>query len=234
LRVLAVIPARGGSKSIPKKNIKAFCGKPLISYSIELALKSSLIDRVIVSSDSKEIIDISIKYGAEAPFRRPDKLANDDTTDFPVFKHCLDFLKKNGNYEPSLVVHLRPTSPLRTIGMLEKAIKMMIDNPEADSLRGVCEPTQSPYKMWTIDSDGFLSPFNKNISIKEAYNQPRQKLPLVYWQNGYMDVIRLKTLTNKKSMTGNKILPLLIKENNIFDIDDYTTFKMAEEHYKNL
>ena len=231
MKILAIIPARGGSKSIPKKNIKLFCGKPLISYSIELAIKCSSVDRVIVSSDSNEIIDISMKYGAEAPFRRPDKLANDDTADFPVFKHCLDFLK---NYEPSLVVHLRPTSPLRTIEMLEKAIKMMIDNPEADSLRGVCEPTQSPYKMWTIDSNGFLNPFNKNISIKEPYNQPRQKLPLVYWQNGYMDVIRLNTLSEKKSMTGNKIFPLLIKDNNIFDIDDYTTFKMAEEHYKNL
>ena len=138
MRVLAIIPARGGSKSIPKKNIKPFCGKPLLAHSIETAIKCPSIDRVVVSSDNNEIIDVAIEFGAEAPFIRPKDLAKDDTPDLPVFLHCLDYFKKKESYEVDIIVHLRPTSPLRTLEMVEDGIQLLKDNLEADSVRAVC------------------------------------------------------------------------------------------------
>ncbi len=225
MRTIAIIPARGGSKSIPKKNIKTFCGKPLIAHSIEIALQVKTIERVIVSSDSEEIIKIAKDYGAEAPFIRPKELASDDTTDLPVFNHCLNFLKEEGYY-PDLVVHLRPTSPLRTIQMIEDAVNLLKNNKNADSVRAVCEPSQNPFKMWTIENN-FLKELLNN-DIVEPYNQPRQNLPLVYWQNGYIDISRANTIMNKKSMTGDMILPLIVDQKHIIDIDNEITFKLAE------
>ena len=228
MKILSIIPARGGSKSIPMKNIKSFCGKPLLAYSIEVALVSPSIDRVIVSSDHEKIIDVAIKYGAEAPFSRPEYLAKDNTPDLPVFIHCLDFLKENEGYEPDIIVQLRPTSPMRTTSMVEKGIKLLIQTPDADSVRAVCNPSQNPYKMWMIQKDGFLKPL-LDTDMDEAYNQPRQNLPKVYWQNGYLDITRRSTIYEKNSMTGDKIIPLLLDSNEIIDIDDMNTFRIAEE-----
>ena len=227
MEILCIIPARGGSKSIPMKNIKLFCGKPLITYSISIALSCASIKRVIVSSDSKNIIEVATEYGAETPFIRPNELAEDDTTDLPVFIHCLEYLKINEGYIPDIIVQLRPTSPIRTVEMIEKGIKMLINNPEADSVRAVCEPSQNPYKMWKKQDDGYLRPLIE-IGIKESYNSPRQNLPDVYWQNGYIDIIRTTTIINKKSMTGDKVLPLILGSEHTIDIDNDFTFRLAE------
>ena len=233
MKVVALIPARGGSKSIPLKNIKSFCGKPLLVHSIVTSLGCSSIDRTIVSTDLEQIATVAKEAGAEVPFLRPAEYAKDDTDDLPVFLHCLDWLKQNENYEPDIIVHLRPTSPLRTTTMVEKAIHMLIENPSADSVRTVCTPSQSPFKMWDIDKDGFLSPLIKT-DIHEQWNQPRQKLPKVYWQNGYVDVTRRTTLVKKHSMTGDKILPLVIEDTHIIDIDNQVTFELAEKiHQRN-
>lgn len=233
MECLAIIPARGGSKSIPKKNIVDFCGKPLIAYSINQALQSQSINRVIVSTDSQEIADIARSYGAEVPFFRPAEYARDDTTDLPVFVHCLKWLESEEGYIPDIVAHLRVTSPLRTVEMLEKGIKLLINNPEADAVRAVCEPSQSPFKMWTIGKDGFLVPLVKT-DIEEQYNQPRQILPEVYWQNGYIDITRRNTIINLSSMTGRKIIPLIVQDHDIVDIDNEITLRFAEEMYKSL
>jgi len=230
LTTLAIIPARGGSKSILKKNIREFCGKPLIAYSIESALKSINIDRVVVSSDNKEIIKIALDYGGEVPFIRPKYLAEDDTPDLPVFVHCLNYLKKNEGYEADIVVQLRPTSPLRTLEMIENGIDLLLNNPQADSVRAVCEPSQNPFKMWTIQNSGFLKELI-TLDINEPYNQPRQNLPNVYWQNGYVDITRARTILSKKSMTGDMILPLIVDHKHIIDIDSELTFKLAEMIY---
>ena len=230
MEIIAIIPARGGSKSIPKKNIRKFCGKPLLAYSIETALECPSIDRVVVSSDSKKIIDIAIRYGAEAPFTRPEVLAMDDTPDLPVFIHCLDFLKENEAYEADIIVQLRPTSPLRTVDMVEDAIHLLLDNQKADSVRTVCEPSQNPFKMWIMQGDGFLKELI-DTEINESYNQPRQNLPEIYWQNGYVDVTRSRTILYKNSMTGDRILPLVVDNQHIIDIDNESTFKMAEMTY---
>ena len=230
MTTLAIIPARGGSKSILKKNIREFCGKPLIAYSIESALKSINIDRVVVSSDNKEIIKIALDYGGEVPFIRPKYLAEDDTPDLPVFVHCLNYLKKNEGYEADIVVQLRPTSPLRTLEMIENGIDLLLNNPQADSVRAVCEPSQNPFKMWTIQNRGFLKELI-TLDINEPYNQPRQNLPNVYWQNGYVDITRARTILSKKSMTGDMILPLIVDHKHIIDIDSELTFKLAEMIY---
>jgi len=231
MKIIALIPARSGSKSIPSKNIKLFCGKPLLVHSVETALACPSVDRTIVSTDSEQIVAVAKEAGAEVPFLRPAEFAQDSTPDFPVFIHCLEWLRSNQDYEPDIIVHLRPTSPLRTTGMVEKAIQLLIDNPCTDSVRSVCSPTQSPFKMWDIGEEGFLSPL-LDTDICEQWNQPRQKLPKVYWQNGYVDVTRRTTLIEKHSMTGDRILPLIVCDTHILDIDSQLTFEQAEKIFQ--
>ena len=229
--ILAVIPARGNSKSIKNKNIKLLFGKPLIYYSISIAKRSKLINRVIVSSESKKIINIAKKYGAEAPFTRPKKFSKDNSKDLGVFLHCLKWLKKNENYIPDLIVHLRPTYPIRSVNVVNKAIKFALKNRNYDSIRSVCEPFQNPYKMWYLNNNNLLTPILGSFK-RELYNFPRQKLKKTYWQNTYLDIIKYNTIKNKKSMTGKKIIPFILSPNSIFDIDDKFSFKIVEEIFK--
>ena len=234
-KIISIIPARKGSKSILLKNIKKLLGKPLLVYSIEVALLLPSIKRVIVSTDSEEIAEIAKEYGAEVPFLRPRELAKDDTPDIPVFVHCLEWLKRNEEYVPDIIVHLRPTSPLRTVEMLKSGIELLIKNPEADSVRSVCVPHQTPYKMW-LNENGFIVPLIKSESFNnvEMYNQPRQKLPKVYWQNASVDVVRYSTIMEKHSMTGERIVPLVMEERDSIDIDSDIDFIKAEAIMRTL
>jgi YrbI family 3-deoxy-D-manno-octulosonate 8-phosphate phosphatase len=227
VEVLAVVPARGGSKSIPRKNIQHFSGHPLIAYSIAAGLQAKAVNRVIVSTDDEQIAEIADSYGAEVPFLRPEELALDDTPDWPVFKHALDWLSDNENYQPDFVVQLRPTSPLRPPDCVDRGVKMMIDHPEADSLRGVVPSGQNPYKMWRISDYGQLQPLLVE-EFDEPYNMPRQKLPPTYWQTGHIDVIRVSTILEKKSMTGETILPLVLDPAYTIDIDTIRDLSRAE------
>ncbi|MCL5030742.1 MAG: acylneuraminate cytidylyltransferase family protein [Bacteroidetes bacterium] len=232
MKILCTIPARGGSKSIPKKNLVNLDGKPLIAYSIIQALKSKSINRCIVTTDSEEIAKVAKKYGAEVPFIRPQKLAQDSTSDLPVFQHTLKWLAIHEKYFPDIIVHLRPTAPIRQVSDIDKAIGILIDDSSADSLRSICVPSQSPFKMWKIH-DGYLKPL---ISMKdeELFNLPRQKLPTVYWQNASIDVIRYETIMNKNSMSGNKIIPFLMDTSFSIDIDDYLDLTLAELIFKKI
>ena len=230
-KIIAIIPARQGSKQIKNKNIKKLFGKPLIYYSIAIAKKCKLIDRVIVSSDSVKIIKIAKKFGAEAPFIRPKIFANDSAKDYGVFKHCLKWLKENENYKPDLILHLRPTYPMRSLKILNEFIKFSLNKKNKyDSIRSVCEPSQSPYKMWTINKKKYLNPLLED-SKREFYNMPRQSLKKVYWQTAYLDMIKYKTIVVKKSMTGKKILSYLLSSDHIFDIDDSFSFKLTEKYF---
>ena len=229
--ILAIIPARGNSKSIKNKNIKLLFGKPLIYYSINIAKKSKLINRVIVSSDSKKIINIAKKFGAEAPFIRPKELSKDNSKDYGLFLHCLNWLKKNENYIPDLIIHLRPTYPIRSARVVDKAIKFALRSRKYDSIRSVCEPVQNPYKMWRINKNNFLIPMLGNFK-KELYNSPRQILQKTYWQNAYLDIIKYNTIKEKKSMTGKKIIPFILPPNDLFDIDDKFSLNMVEKIFK--
>lgn len=227
--VLALIPARGGSKRVPKKNIKELAGKPLIGYSIEEAQKSKYIDRLIVSTDDQEIADTARHLGCEVPFLRPAELAQDSTTDYPVFLHALDWLKENDAWEPDIIVQLRPTSPLRTVADIDAAIELLSAHPEADSVRTVALPEQNPYKMYRIEDDGFLTPLLTIPGESESFNLPEQKLPKGYKHVGYVDVMWRTTLQEKGRMTGEKILPLVLENplSGINTMSDWERYEMV-------
>lgn len=227
LEVMALIPARGGSKSIPRKNILPFAGHPLIAYSIAAALAADTIQRVILSTDDKEIAAVARDYGAETPFLRPDEYSRDDTPDLPVFQHALEWLREKENYLPEIVVQLRPTSPLRRTWHIDQAVRRLVEQPEADAVRTVCQPFQNPFKMWQINPDGFMQPLVET-GLSEAYNLPRQALPQVYWQTGYVDAAWRDTIMVKNSMTGDQILPLVIGPNEWIDIDSPEDWQRAE------
>jgi N-acylneuraminate cytidylyltransferase len=232
MEVLALIPARGGSKSIPRKNIRPFAGHPLIAYSIAAGLQAERVTRVVVSTDDEEIAAIARQYGAETPFLRPAEFSQDHTADLPVFQHALRWLAVQQNYYPEIVVQLRPTSPLRRVAHINHAVTNLAEHPEADAIRTVCIPFQNPFKMWRIEPDGFMRPLIESIApgqaIREPYNMPRQVLPEVYWQTGYVDAAWTATLMEKQSMTGDRILPLVIDPEDWIDIDSPNDWRRAE------
>jgi len=227
INIVSIIPARGGSKGIPQKNVKLLCGKPLISYVIEQALESHLIDRTIVSTDSKEIAEMARRYGAETPFIRPSNLAEDDTLDLPVFKHAIRWLEENQDYRADIIIHLRPTSPLVKVKHINEAIKKLIKDKNADSIRGVCAPSQNPFKMWKREGK-YIKPLINYSKLKEPYNMPRQLLPDTYWQNANIDITRYNTIIKKNSMTGDNILPYIMNKKYSIDLDDMLDLKIAE------
>ena len=218
--ILAIIPARGGSKGIPRKNIRLFAGYPLIAWSIAAAKQSELVTRIIVSTDDEEIAAVAHEWGAETPFLRPTELAQDKTTDLPVFVHALKWLEDVEGYRPDAVVQLRPTSPIRSKGMVDDAIRILLDHKDAECVRGVVPAGQNPFKMWRFHGeDKPLAQLLEVPGIAEPYNAPRQILPSVYWQTGHIDVIRTTTISEKKSLTGNIIYPLVIDPKYTVDID---------------
>lgn len=216
--IIGVIPARGGSKGIKNKNIVEICGHPLIAYSIKHAINSKIINRVIVSTNSHVIKQKALSYGAEVPFMRPNELAKDDSTDLDVFKHLIYWLEKNNQKIPELFVHLRPTSPVRDVKDIEVGVKKLLSS-DADSLRSVIISPLTPFKMWRLTKNEFLEPLLINTNLKEPFNMPRQLLPEVYWQTANLDIIKTDTIIKKNSISGLKILPLLIKKDYAIDID---------------
>jgi len=225
--VLALIPARGGSKSIPHKNIRLFAGYPLIAYSIAAGLAAETVTRVIVSSDDPEILEVARHYGAETPFLRPEEYARDQTPDLPVFQHALQWLEENEGYRPEIIVQLRPTSPFRRVAHIDQAVYRLLERPDADAIRTVCIPFQNPYKMWQIGANGLMAPLLQT-EFEEPYNMPRQALPEVYWQTGYVDAAWTDTLMRQDSMTGRNILPLVIDPSEWVDIDSPDDWRRAE------
>ena len=227
--VLAIIPARSGSKSVKDKNIRLINGKPMMAYSIGHALQAKCIDRVIVSTDSVKYAEIAQEYGAEVPFLRPAEYATDTALDIDVFVHALNYLKENEGYLPELVVQLRPTYPIRRISDIENMVKYMQDNPGIDSIRCVAPAKEVVYKMWFKDEDNMLRPVITDIP--ECYNLPRQQLPKVYYQNACIDVVRTEVILKQHSMSGKKIAGYDMDEN--FDIDTEEEFLAAEKYIIN-
>lgn len=225
-RVIAIIPARSGSKSIKDKNIRIMNGKPMMAYSIEHALASKKIDRILVSTDSPAYKEIAESFGAEVPFLRPAAIAQDSSLDIEVFQHTLQWLKENENYEPDICVHLRPTHPIRNSKDIDAMIELLESNQEIDSVRSVSPVKQTPYKMWLFNTDSIqISPI-VTCSIPEAYNAPRQILPQAYMQNACIDVVRTKTILEQNSMSGRHIAGY--RMNYDFDIDTENDFLAAE------
>jgi len=228
VEVLAIIPARGGSKSIPRKNIKPFAGHPLIAYSVAAGVKAQSVTRTIVSTDDEEIAAIARQYGAEVPFLRPAELAQDNTTDYPVFEHALRWLDEQEGFRPEIVIQLRPTSPIRPSDCVDNAVRILLDHPEADSVRGVVPSGQNPFKMWRVDEQGRMVPLLSVPGIPEPFNAPRQALPQTYWQTGHIDAIRVATIYAQASLSGKTILPLFIDPRYTVDIDTLRDWQRAE------
>jgi CMP-N,N'-diacetyllegionaminic acid synthase len=222
-KVLALIPARSGSKSVPDKNIRDFAGKPLLAHSIDHARAATRITRTIVSTDSEHYAAIARQYGAETPFLRPASLATDEATDLVAFEHALTWLAEHENYHPDIVVHLRPTYPMRRPEDIDQIVEILLKHPELDSVRTVSPAPATPFKMWFRQASGQLSPVIDDG--KESYNSARQTLPETYLQNACIDAMRPRVILQQHSMTGNRIYGFVMDEN--FDIDSHADFLQA-------
>lgn len=229
MEVLGIIQARGGSKSIPKKNIKELAGKPLIAWTIEEAKKSKAITRLIVSTDDKEIAEISRSYGAEVPFIRPTEFATDQAKSIGVLKHALKWLADNEKYNPDAVVQLKPTNPLRRVEHIDKCLEVFFNSPNIDAVITITKSPAHPLKSWKFTGE-FLEPFvpEKVYGIKEAAKMPRQTLPEAYVNNSCVHVINPKTILEKNSSIGTKVKGVVLSREDSINIDDKLDFKIAQ------
>ena len=230
MKVLGVIPARGGSKGVPKKNIKNLSGKPLIYYTINAAKKSKLLTDFCVSTDSSEIKNISLKYNAKVPFKRPKKISEDVDSELVVL-HALNFYKKKGiNFDA--VMLLQPTSPFRSFKSIDKSIKILKKNKNIDSVFS-SEKIDSyhPDKMFRIKNKKIKPYTNK---FKDKYNEPvltlvaRQLLEDLYIPDGSIFLVRTNFLLEQKIMISKNSKVLISKNYENFDIDTILDFKIAE------
>lgn len=225
-KILAIIPARSGSKGIKNKNIRMLNKKPLITYSIDVAKSCSYIDYVLVTTDSEKIADISRSAGASVPFIRPEYLATDDAKTIDVLVHAVEFLK-NKNETFDYVVLLQPTQPLRLKRHLDEAIEQIIDFNH-NSLVSVCEVSENPVLMRTVDNSGKLSNI---LSLNSTIR--RQDFPKFYKVNGSIYINKIDENFNKNtSLNDNEYAYFMSKEYSI-DIDEEKDFFMAEEIIKN-
>lgn len=217
LKILSIIPARSGSKSIKNKNIILYKGKPLIYHTIKAAKKSKYINRVLVSTDSIKYQKIALKFGAEAPFLRPKNISLDNSHDKDLVIHALKFFLKK-NYFPDFVIFLRPTTPNRNPKVIDDAIKYFYKNKKFDSLRSVCKVNQPPQKMFQLKGK-ILIGFFAGILKNEYHSFPRQKFPQALLPNGYIDILKPSFFFKKRdgSFFGKKILAYLTERT--LDID---------------
>ncbi len=229
MKTLALIPARSGSKGIPRKNIRLLGGKPLIAWSIEAALASTYIDSVIVSTDDTEIADIGRQYGAEIPFMRPPELALDTTPGMDPVLHAIDLLPDFDH-----VLLLQPTSPLRTTDDINRCIQLAIQY-EASSVVSVCEPANSPYWMYRLNKNSRLNPLFDSVNADNADNTVntinttrRQELPPVYTLNGALYFANCAWLRKSKTFVTNDTVGFIMPREKSIDIDVPMDWKLAE------
>ena len=223
---VALIPARGGSKTVPKKNIRLFQGHPLIAYSIAAAKLTKNIDRVIVSTDSEEIAEISRRYGAEVPFLRPSEYASDNSPDIDFVRHAILWLYENEGRIPHYFIHLRPTTPLRDPALIDEAICMIRKNYQATSLRSGSICVHPPYK-WFKKEGTYFVPLMSGITCDEA-NQPRQDFPEIYIPNGYVDIIKTKFVIQSDLLHGSRMIGY--KTDEVPDIDTETDLEKLNSY----
>lgn len=224
--ILGIIPARGGSKSIPRKNLYPLCGKPLIEYTFDAAKRSNYLSRIILTTDDEEIALLGRQNGIEVPLMRPANLALDDTPTLPVIQHAVDYLEKTERYFPDIIVILQPTSPLRGSHHIDEAIELLI-NTGADSVVSVVEvPHQyNPVSLMKIN-DGKLVPFLEGEGTRILQ---RQDKPKVYARNGAaVYAVRYETLMQHNNLFGKDCRPLIMKSVESIDIDNIWDLKLVE------
>ncbi len=220
-KFLAIIPARGGSKGIPNKNIMAISGKPLIAYTIDAGKKSKYIDELIVSTDSEVIKVIAQQYGAKVPFLRSEELSNDTSKSIDVVIHSIDFYKKN-NVSFDYVILLQPTSPLRTFKHLDEAIEKLIES-KSTSLVSVCEASENPVLMRSIENEKL-----KEVISFEGTNLRRQDLPTFYIFNGALYINSNDMLVNEKKFVDENTIPYVMNKESSIDIDTMLDARLVE------
>jgi N-acylneuraminate cytidylyltransferase len=230
---LGVIPARGGSKRVPRKNLYPLGGRPLIAHSILAAREAAELDRVIVSTDDREIAEVARECGAEVPFLRPPEISVDQTPDLPVFQHALGWLAEQEDYRPELVIHLRPTQPFRPSGMIDQVIRLLRQSG-ADCVKSLAPVSQHPHKMWKLDAAGKPIPYQDTPLWRElGPDCAGQFLEKVYWSAGLVDGIRSETIL-AGSTIGTRIEPFFVDEALCPELDTPHHFIIAEEMFKRL
>lgn len=207
-RTVALIPARAGSKGVPHKNIRLLGGHPLLEWTIAACRKATLIDRVIVSTDSEEYASIARGFGAEAPFLRPVEISGDRATDYDFIVHALDFMKAEGN-EPAYVVHMRPTTPFRNPALVDAAIRTYRESSIATALRSVHEMPESAYKCFEVAPGGRLKRLGAESTDLDSANNARQAFPTTYSANGYVDVLSTAFIRRSGLIHGGHVLPFV-------------------------
>lgn len=226
-RILAIIPARGGSKGLPGKNIRNLCGKPLIMWSVDHARESKYIDSIFVSTDSHEIADIVISNGLNVPELRPEELASDTAPSSAFIIYTLNKLEKEGNNFDYFIL-LEPTSPLRDIEDVDNAIEMLVDNREYDSVVGVCKAEDvHPAFMVKISDRGNLLPYENEMKALR-----RQDLPDVFFFEGSVYVSSVEAFKVKKAFYHDKTLPYIVPKYKSFEVDDIVDFTIIESIMK--
>jgi CMP-N,N'-diacetyllegionaminic acid synthase len=219
--IVSIIPARGGSRGIPRKNVRLLCGKPLIAYTIEVALSSKLINRVVVSTEDKEIADISKEHGAEV-ISRPPELAQDDTPSLPVLQHAIKHLEEMEDYRPEIIVVLQPTSPLRIAEDIDRAIEEFLE-AKYDSVVSVCEIEHPPQWMYTLAGESLKPLIEGGKKVVR-----RQDAPKVYRLNGAVHVSSRDTTMKENRILGRNTKAYIMPPERSIDIDTELDFKLAE------
>jgi N-acylneuraminate cytidylyltransferase/CMP-N,N'-diacetyllegionaminic acid synthase len=222
LRTVALIPARGGSKGIPHKNIRDLAGKPLIAYTIEAALKSKALERVIVSTDDVKIAKVARSYGAEVPFLRPAELAKDDTPSLLVIQHAVKYIEEDEGRKLDVVVILQPTSPLRSEKYIDEAVEKLL-RTGADSVITVCKVRHHPFWSFTVKGDRVYPFSEKGIAVSR-----RQDLPEIYAVNGAVYAVRRNVLFEQNSVFGRDTKAVVMPYEESVEIDDYFDLFVAE------
>lgn len=226
MKILAVIPARGGSKGLPRKNIRTFAGKPLIAWSIEEALKVTAINTLICSTEDEDIAAIARDHGCPVPFMRPRELAGDQVSGIDVLVHALEFYRSRQTFF-DVLINLQCTSPLRTAAHIEEAITFF-QKKKAENLISVCEAEHNPHWMMTLTSKGTLIPLMDNVYISKR----RQELPQVYRPNGAIYMARIDNFLSHRDFKSPAPVPYIMTSRNSVDIDDENDFLLAQ-FYKN-
>jgi CMP-N-acetylneuraminic acid synthetase len=224
--ILALIPARGGSKRIPRKNIRELWGKPLLAYSIEIARQSKMISRVICTTDDPEIAEIARQYGAEVPFIRPGEFATDKSGDTEVYLHALAWLRDHESYSPDVITNLRPTNPLRRVKVVDKILRTLLEQNDVDSIRSVYRSPISVFLMRIIDPESGLIDCPVNVPREGPYEAAKIPLPPSYVLSSYLDATWVEAVLRTKRSLGRKMFPYILDENPI-DLD-------TEEDWSNM
>ena len=216
-KIVALIPARSGSKGVINKNLRLLGGYSLLAWSIAVCLKSTKISRVIVSTDSLEYAQIARELGAEAPFLRPGEISGDNAIDYDFIIHALDWLSSEQG-EPEYLVHIRPTTPLRDPAMIDKAIVKFIESPDATALRSVHEMSESAYKTFELTPGGQIKRLGVSDTALDAANDARQKFPKTYQANGYVDVLSTSFIRESGLIHGDQVIPFVTPR--AFEVDE--------------